>query len=103
MLHTEPSFSVYADENGLLDSRNGDMKVKIGSDEFSFTENMGLSVENRKDDLLSGFKDLGVLDAEEDYKRMLDEDPLNPVYLKKYAHLLQVKITFLFVRIYQIS
>ncbi|KAI3511485.1 hypothetical protein L1887_18639 [Cichorium endivia] len=113
MLHTEPSFSVYADEGGPLDNRKSDLKVKIGSGEFSFAETMGLSVENHEDDPLIGFKNLGILqnedeqieperinnadfksfdensDVEVNYKNMLDEDPSNPVLLKNYARLLQ--------------
>ncbi|KAL7618049.1 hypothetical protein Lser_V15G02842 [Lactuca serriola] len=111
MLHTEPSLSVYADEDMLLDNRKGELKVKVGSDEFSFAENMGFSVENHENDPLNGFKKLGILqneeqiepvcingterfdesgDVVENYKRMLDEDPSNPVLLKNYAHFLQL-------------
>ncbi|KAI3683356.1 hypothetical protein L1987_83859 [Smallanthus sonchifolius] len=75
MLHTEPSFSVYADEEGLINIEKVDLKVKEGSDEFTFAKD------------LSGFENLGV--KEDDYKKMVDEDPSNPVILKNYAHLLQ--------------
>lgn len=109
MLHTEPSFSVYADEDGMLDNRKGGLNVKIGSGEFSFAENMEVIMDNHEDDdPLSGFKNLGIpqkdevsdngaelknfdesLDVEENYKRLIDEDRLNPVLLKNYARLLQ--------------
>ncbi|KAD5803623.1 hypothetical protein E3N88_14983 [Mikania micrantha] len=101
MLHTEPSFSVYAEEQGLIKIEEVDLKIKDGSDEFSFAEN------------LSGFENLGVVgkedeegvepvsvnngemkfdgsgEFEDDCKKMVDQDPQNPVFLKNYAHLLQ--------------
>lgn len=72
MLHTEPSFSVYADEN---ENENGVINIEQGdfsNSDFSFDR---LSIE---------------------YKKMVDDDPLNFVLLKNYAHHLQVKI-YLFI------
>ncbi|KAK9058425.1 hypothetical protein SSX86_023267 [Deinandra increscens subsp. villosa] len=93
MLQTEPSFSVYADGEGLINIEKVDLNVKEDIDEFSFAEN------------LSGFGNLGVVekedgdmepvsvnggDVEDDWKKMVDVDPSNPVFLKNYAHHLQV-------------
>ncbi|KAL8204598.1 hypothetical protein R6Q57_010221 [Mikania cordata] len=62
MLHTEPSFSVYAEEQGLIKIEELDLKIKDGSDEFSFAEN------------LSGFGNLGVVGKEDE-----DEEGVEPV------------------------
>lgn len=89
MLHTEPSFSVYADEEGLIDiGKQQNLKANLDSGEFSFAkplgsfENLGI-MENKNE----RFDESG--DIEENYKRMVDEDPSNPEILKRYAHLLQ--------------
>ncbi|XP_076959787.1 uncharacterized protein LOC143635963 [Bidens hawaiensis] len=79
MLHTEPSFSVYADgtdAEGLININIDklDLRVKETSDEFTFPKD------------LSEFDINGQSD---DYKKMVDQDPSNPVFLKNYAHLLQ--------------
>nr|XP_043609457.1 uncharacterized protein LOC122581312 [Erigeron canadensis] len=76
MLHTEPSFSVYADGEGLIDVGKRDTK---GSGEFSFGEIMG-------------FENLGIVekeDVKENYMKLVDEDPSNPLFLKNYAHILK--------------
>lgn len=75
MLHTEPSFSVYADENedGVINIEQDLLKGKEeDNSEFSFDKNMGS------------------FDNENEYKKMVDDDPLNIVLLKNYAHHLQV-------------
>lgn len=72
MLHTEPSFSVYADgnenenENGVINIEQGDLLKgkEDNTSEFSFHKNI-------------------------EYKKMVDDDPLNIVLLKNYAHHLQ--------------
>ncbi|KAM0002713.1 putative tetratricopeptide-like helical domain superfamily [Helianthus debilis subsp. tardiflorus] len=85
MLHTEPSFSVYADEEGLINIEKVDLKVEKGSHEFTFAKNLsefdklgGIIVGKKQDE-----------DGVDDYKKMVDQDPSNPVFLKNYAHLLQ--------------
>lgn len=81
MLHTEPSFSVYADEDVLLDNnKKGDLKVKQGSGEFSFANDEGGS----------GFENLGTQKEDQQIEPVSgDEDPSNPLFLKNHAHLLQ--------------
>ncbi|XP_071689582.1 uncharacterized protein [Rutidosis leptorrhynchoides] len=92
MLHSEPSFSVYADEEGLIEigiQKQQNSKVKQqASSEFSFGKTIG-SFENLKimDNKNQTFDESG--DILEHYKKMIKEDPSNPVFLKKYAHLLQ--------------
>ncbi|XP_076896509.1 uncharacterized protein LOC143549495 isoform X2 [Bidens hawaiensis] len=82
MLHTEPSFSVYADGGDAerlinINIDKLDLRVKETSDEFTFAKD------------LSEFDINGQSDDVDDYKKMVDQDPSNPVFLKNYAHLLQ--------------
>ncbi|KAI7744440.1 hypothetical protein M8C21_016571 [Ambrosia artemisiifolia] len=85
MLHTEPSFSVYADGEGLINIEKVDLKVKEGSDEFSFAKSL-----NEFESLdIVGKEDEDSGDVVDEYKMMLDKDPSNPLLLKNYAHLLQ--------------
>lgn len=64
MLHTEPSFCIYADEEGLLENEKAGLEIKTskGMDgcEFTFVErSMELIVEDDEDDKSSGFKNMG--------------------------------------------
>lgn len=88
MLHTEPSLSVYANEDGSISIKNRGLKHEQDNGEFSFAETMGLNgFENNEDEPLNIDDESG--DVEDNYKRMLDKDPSNPVFLKKYARHLQ--------------
>ncbi|XP_024982651.1 uncharacterized protein LOC112519011 [Cynara cardunculus var. scolymus] len=95
MLHTEPSFSVYADADVFLDSNTiGDLKVKQGSGEFSFAndedgssrfsgfENLGIQKEDQQ------IESVGINGKQTSFDQTVDEDPSNPVFLKNHAHLL---------------
>nr|GMD77246.1 putative acetyltransferase A, auxiliary subunit [Ipomoea batatas] len=103
MLHTEPSFAIYNSDEGLPgEIRNGD-SVAEAMGEFSFGKGMGMIDEKdgegeneEKDEGLDGFKDLGLgIDGDgeiENYcKMMVEENPSNPLFLRKYAQLLQAK------------
>ena len=97
MLHTEPSFSVYADEDVLLDdNQKGGLKIKQGSDEFSFGngedgsrfsgfENLGIQKEDEQ------IESVGIDGNQTRFDESGDEDLSNPVFLKNHAHLLLVK------------
>lgn len=86
MLHTEPSFSIYADEDGFLEKEKGDLGIKTceGMDgcEFTFAKRsiqMGLIVEGDEDaDKSSGFKNLG---SEEENRKDEIEPPSPKMYL----------------------
>ncbi|KAK1413660.1 hypothetical protein QVD17_35436 [Tagetes erecta] len=89
MLHTEPSFSVYADGEGLISIDKVDLKVKEGSDDFSFAnnfQNLGIKEDVDVDVDVNG---LELKQRFDEYKMMVDKDPSNPVFLKNYAQFLQ--------------
>lgn len=107
MLHTEPSFAIYNSDEGLPGGIKAEDLVAEARDsggEFSFGRDMGLIDENdgegeneEKDEALDGFKDSGLGidgdgdgDIEEYYKMMVEENPSNPLFLRKYAQFLQV-------------
>lgn len=94
MLHTEPSFSVYADGEGLISIEKVDLKVKEGSDDFSFAnsfENLGIKeYEDEDEDVDVNGLELKQITSFDEYKMMVDKDPSNPVFLKNYAQFLQV-------------
>nr|GEX26274.1 putative acetyltransferase A, auxiliary subunit [Tanacetum cinerariifolium] len=70
-----PSFSVYADEN---ENENG--VINIEKDLLKGNQ------ENSNFSFMASFDDgLSIID----YKKMVDDDPLNIVLLKNYAHHLQ--------------
>ncbi|KVH91012.1 Tetratricopeptide-like helical [Cynara cardunculus var. scolymus] len=82
MLHTEPSFSIYADEDGCLENQKGDLGTKTleGMDSCGFTfakRSMGLIVEGDEDDLHK-FKNLG---TEEENAKDQIEPPSPKMYL----------------------
>ncbi|KAI3706195.1 hypothetical protein L6452_23773 [Arctium lappa] len=82
MLHTEPSFSIYADEDGFLENRKGDLGIKTRDGcEFTFAKrSMGSIVEGDEDaDKLSGIKNLG--SEEENTKDQIEQPPSPKMYL----------------------
>ncbi|XP_023759829.1 uncharacterized protein LOC111908220 [Lactuca sativa] len=118
MLHTEPSFCIYADEDGCLQNEKRDLETKSSkksdsSGEFSFAErSMGLIVEDEESNgfkneeiqppspkmyLATGFGIDGIggteftptLFDDEYYKMIVDQDPYNPLALRKCAQFLQ--------------
>lgn len=120
MLHTEPSFCIYADEDGCLQNEKRDLETKSSkksdsSGEFSFAErSMGLIVEDEESNgfkneeiqppspkmyLATGFGIDGIggteftptLFDDEYYKMIVDQDPYNPLALRKCAQFLQVR------------
>ena len=113
LLHTEPSFCIYTNEDGSCENKKGDVEIK-GSQgsEFTFAETskeliVKDDVETRENDTKEteqmeppqspkmylatglGIDVMGGVD-EEYYRIMASEDPCNPTYLKNYAQLLQV-------------
>lgn len=113
LLHTEPSFCIYTNEDGSCENKKGDAEIK-GSQgsEFTFAEtskelitedDVGTQENDTKETEQMepppspkmylatglGIDVMGGVD-EEYYRIMVSEDPCNPTYLKKYAQLLQV-------------
>ncbi|CAI9118023.1 OLC1v1019524C1 [Oldenlandia corymbosa var. corymbosa] len=101
--------------------KDGLTSLGLGSHEFSFGKNdLALIVEGGNEGTLSGFRDLGIADEsvvsslpldsglekgdglgfdlsstlEEHYRKMIREDPSNPLFLRNYAQLLQSKGDF---------
>lgn len=109
MLRTEPSFEIYSSDEGLppgeTDHEDLIEKEVAGIREFSFRtidEDDGGEGENEREedaDDEDKSKDLrfdGPGDGDEDeignyYKRILKDDPSNPLFLRKVAQLLQSK------------
>ncbi|GKD85976.1 tetratricopeptide-like helical domain containing protein [Tanacetum coccineum] len=104
LLHTEPSFCMYTNEDGSCESKKGDVEIKGSSgSEFTFaetseeliTEDVGAQMEPPQSPKMYlatglGIDVMGGVD-EEYYRIMVSEDPCNPTYLKNYAQLLQSK------------
>jgi len=111
MLHTEPSFCIYADEEGSLENEKGDLEMKssepLDRGEFTFAERSVRVIE--EDDKSNRFKNeemqpptspkmylatmFGINESDDDidfYKMMVSQDPNNPQALRKYAQLLKV-------------
>lgn len=113
-LRTEPSFSIYSSNDGVAGNyenlerttTTGESIRSLGSGQFSFRRNSMAQIEENEESEevpLNEFEDLGIEDesgqsafdengegVEEDYKRMINEDPSNPLFLRNYAQFLQV-------------